>query len=78
MPQLLTRATEEVHLPGLARTAQRVGVHVRERQHLARAPILHHARNEAALVKNDLGVIHGRLILSARHGLHVTQRRRRL
>ena len=34
--------------------AQRLRVHVRERQNLARAPVLHHARDKAALVEAHL------------------------
>ena len=55
------RTTPEVHLAGLARARQRVGVHVRQRQHLAGAGVLHHARHQAVGVEGDL--VHA-LILS--------------
>ncbi len=58
VPELLARAAEEMHLPRLPGEPQRLGVHVRERQHLAGAGILHDAGHEAPLVKNDLGVVH--------------------
>ena len=39
-------------------SAQRLGVHVGERQHLAAAPVLHDARDQPALVECDLRVVH--------------------
>src|SRR2546421_5423219 len=59
VPQLLARAAVEVDLAGLPREPQRLGVHVRERQHLAAAPVLHHAWNQALLVECDLRIVHG-------------------
>src|SRR5207247_610327 len=58
VPQLLPGAAPEVHLAGLARARERLGVHPRQREHLARAPVLHHARNQAPLVEVDLGIVH--------------------
>src|SRR5207247_5371762 len=46
VPQLLPRAAVEVQLAGLLRAAQGLRVHVGEREHLARAPVLDHARDE--------------------------------
>src|SRR5215218_9454603 len=40
VPELVARAAPEVHLAGLARPAQGLGVHVRQRQHLTGAPVL--------------------------------------
>ena len=57
MPQLLSRAAVEVHLAGLERAAQRLGIQVRERQHLAAPPVLNHARDQAALVERDLDLV---------------------
>ena len=56
--------------------AQRLGVHVGERQHLARAPVLDDARDEAALVEGDW-IVHGRGILGGL-GAPRTARRVRL
>ena len=53
MPELVARAAPEVQLAGLARALERERVHVRERQHLAAAPVLHDARHQAALVVDD-------------------------
>ena len=39
-------------------SAQRLGVHVGEGEHLAGAPVLHDARDEPALVEGHLGVVH--------------------
>ena len=39
--------------------AQRLGVHVRQRQDLAGAPVLDDARNQPPLIEYDLGVVHG-------------------
>src|SRR3954447_1647418 len=47
VPELVARAAEQVQLAGLARAAQRLLVHVREREDLARAPILNDAGHEA-------------------------------
>src|SRR3954453_17448147 len=51
VPQLLARAAVEVQLAGAPRERERLGVHVREGQDLAGAPILDDARNEAALIE---------------------------
>src|SRR5918995_1911775 len=53
-PELLARAAEEVHLPGLARVTQGLLIHVGHGQNLARPPVLHDARDEATLVVGDL------------------------
>jgi hypothetical protein len=37
--------------------AQRLLVHVRDGQHLARGPVLHHAWNESVLVEADGGTL---------------------
>ena len=48
------RAAVEVQLAGLARECERLGVDVRERQDLARGPVLDDAGSEPALVEGDL------------------------
>ena len=53
VPDLVAAAAVEVDLAGLEREPQRLLVHVGERQHLARARVLHHARHEPALVEAD-------------------------
>ena len=53
VPQLVARAAPEVQLALLLRARERLGVHVGEREDLARAPVLHDARHEAALVPRD-------------------------
>src|SRR5215211_2905001 len=57
-PQLVARAAPQVQLAGAARGGQRLGVHVREREHLAGAPVLDHAGHEALLVVGDRRVVH--------------------
>src|SRR4051794_34221913 len=57
-PQLVAGAAVEVELAGFAREPQRLLVHVREREDLAGAPILDHARHEASLVEVEFGVLH--------------------
>ena len=47
--------------PRRARALQRQLVHVRERQHLAGAPVLHDAWHEAALVVDD-ELLHGAVV----------------
>ena len=59
VPQLLPRAAPEVQLAGRARARERLGVHVGEREHLARVPVLDHAGHEALRVVGDRGVVHG-------------------
>src|SRR5207248_6228316 len=67
VPQLGARAAPE---PGLARSdgvLERLAVHVGERQHLTRAPVLHHARHEALAVEADLvGIYHRSESMEAR------------
>jgi hypothetical protein len=54
VPQLAARAAPEVDLAACERAVERLAVHIGERQHLAGAPILGHARHEPALVERDL------------------------
>ena len=70
MPQLLARAAEEVDLPGLPGPAQRLGVHVGQRQHLAGAPVLHDARAPARARRMRPRVVHAldSRIAAARRG----------
>ncbi len=56
VPLFAARAAPQVQLAGLARALQRLLVHIGERQHLAAAPVLHHARHEAIAVVFDLRV----------------------
>ena len=58
VPQLVARAAPQVQLAGAARRGERLGVHVREREHLAGAPVLDHAGHEALLVVGDRRVVH--------------------
>ena len=53
-PQLAARAAPEVHLARLPRAREGLLVHVGEREHLAGARVLHHARHEALVVEADL------------------------
>src|SRR5215210_2621335 len=53
VPQLVARAAPEVRLPPLLRGGERLRVHVGEGEHLARAPVLHDAGREPALVPGD-------------------------
>ena len=53
VPELVARAAEQVQLAGLAAEAQRLFVHVGERQDFAGAPILDDARNEAAVIETQ-------------------------
>ena len=52
-PQLVARAAPQVQLAGRARGLERLGVHVREREDLARLPVLDHAGHQPALVVGD-------------------------
>ncbi len=57
-PELVARAAPQVQLAGGLRPLQRLGVHVGEREHLARGGVLHHAGDESSLVVGDL-LVHG-------------------
>src|SRR4051794_11082735 len=60
VPLLGARAAVEGQLARLLGAAQRLGVHVREREDLAGAPVLDDARDQALLVEGDVGgVEHG-------------------
>ena len=78
VPQLVARAAPVVHLAGGARALERLRVHVRERQDLARPPVLRDARDEAAVVERDGGVVHEsgncRAALTAAAAGHCQQR----
>src|SRR2546423_768599 len=56
VPELLARAAEEVGLAGLPRARESLFVHVGEREHLARARVLHDAWHETVLVECDCRV----------------------
>ena len=55
VPLLFARAAVEVQLARVLGAAQGLGVHVGQREHLARAPVLDDAGHEAALVEGDVG-----------------------
>ena len=59
VPQLLPGAAPQMELAGGARALERPGVHVGEREHLARVPVLDHAGHEPLRVVGDPGVVHG-------------------
>src|SRR4051794_19450676 len=65
VPQLAARAAPQVQLAGLPCARHRLLVHVRERQDLARAPVLDDAGHEPALVVGD---VHGRGIVAVTRG----------
>src|SRR5204863_4013739 len=54
-------AAIEVDLAAIERQPQRLLVHVRNRQHLTRAGVLHHAGHEPALVEAHLRRVSGGL-----------------
>src|SRR4051794_32054235 len=54
VPELVARAAPEVHLSGLARALEGRLVDIGEREHLAGAPILHHAWRQAVGTEFDL------------------------
>jgi hypothetical protein len=63
VPELVARAALEVQLAGLAGATQRLVVHVREREDLARAPVLDDARHQAALVEGHvMWIEHGAIV----------------
>ena len=58
MPKRLAGTAEEIHLTRLPGQSQGLGVHVGQGQNLAGAPVLNDARDQAALVECDFGVVH--------------------